>query len=93
MAMADKEKALLLEDGFVKPKVKQAVISQEDVKAMPVVKTSEPKGFRVKITGLRGQYQGIHFNDECIAEGVDDGHLSVLKGHFGESVVEILPGE
>jgi hypothetical protein len=87
----EETKSPLPTDGFVKPKVKQAVIDSEDLKAPPAAQASEPKGFRVKVAGLRGQYLGIRFNDDCIAEEVDEGHLSALKGHFGEGAVEILP--
>lgn len=87
----EEAKSPLPVDGFVKPKVKQAVIESEDLKASPAVQANEPKGFRVKVAGLRGQYQGVRFNDDCIAEEVDENHLSALKGHFGAGAVEILP--
>lgn len=86
----EETKSPLPVDGFVKPKVKQAVIDSDDLKAPPGAQVSEPKGFRVKVAGLRGQYQGVHFSDDCIAEEVDESHLSALKDHFGVGAVEIL---
>lgn len=81
-----------IDEGFVKPKVKQAVIAKEDLKVEPAIKAQETRGFRVKVAGLRGQYEGVHFGDDYIAENVDSRHLAALESHFGASV-EVLPVE
>jgi hypothetical protein len=63
--------------------VKKGVLDERDLR-------SGHKLYKIQIDKLRGDVQGVRFNDDCIAEGLTAEQVQDLAEFFGAKNIKVL---